>query len=86
MAGVVLESHLKTISIAHKLTVPKIATLGRLNDLLKEGDVLDIPTWRFIQHLIDIRNLCDHKLSSDPSKDQISELIQGTRKTTKTVY
>jgi hypothetical protein len=60
--------------------------LGKLNEMLKQSNAIDIPTWRFIQHLTDLRNLCDHKLSSDPTKIQIEELIAGVRKITKTVF
>lgn len=86
VAGVVLEGHLRAICVQHKITLPKIATLGKLNELLKGADVLDVPTWRFIQHLIDLRNLCDHKMAKEPTKENIEELIAGVRKTTKTVF
>lgn len=85
MAGVVLEGHLRTVCDQHGAPAPKSATLGKLNDHAKDKGVLDLPTWRFIQHLADIRNLCDHKLPADPTKDQVTELIQGVRKITKTV-
>ena len=86
IVGVVLEGHLRTICEQHKVTARKTATLGKLNDLLKENSVLDIPTWRFIQHLIDLRNLCDHKKAKNPTEENIEELIEGVRKVTKTVY
>lgn len=86
MAGVVLEGHLRTVCTQHKVTAPKNATLGKLNDSLKAADVLDVPTWRSIQHLIDIRNLCDHKTGKDPTKEQIIDLISGVRKITKTIF
>lgn len=86
LAGVVLEGHLRTTCDQHKITVPKSAMLGKLNELLKQDNVIDVPTWRFIQHLTDLRNLCDHKMAKDPTKDQIEELIAGVRKTTKTVF
>lgn len=86
LAGVVLEGHLRTICTQHKITAPKNAMLGKLNDLLKENSVLDIPTWRFIQHLIDLRNLCDHKKAKEPTKEDIDGLVEGVRKVTKTVF
>ncbi len=86
LAGVVLEGHLRTTSEQHKITVPKGAMLGKLNELLKQNNVIDIATWRFIQHLTDLRNLCDHKLPTDPTRTQIEELIAGVRKITKTVF
>lgn len=86
MAGVVLEGHLRMVCAQHNVTVPKTAMLGKLNESLKESGVLDIPTWRFVQHLTDLRNLCDHKSSSEPTKENVSELIEGVRKITKTVF
>ena len=86
IAGVVLEGHLATIGENHELSVPKNPTISKLNDLLKDKGVLDIPTWRFVQHLGDLRNLCDHKRDDDPTKQQMQELIEGVRKITKTVF
>jgi len=86
IAGVVLEGHLATVCDQHKIASSKNATISQLNDLLKKNDVLDTPTWRFIQHLGDLRNLCDHKRSADPTKEQIHELIEGARKIIKTIF
>jgi hypothetical protein len=86
IAGVVLEGHLLTVCEQHKVTPSKNPSIGDLNDLLKKKDILDIANWRFIQHLGDLRNLCDHKKSNDPTKDQMHELIEGTRKIIKTIF
>ena len=43
----------------HKISKSKSATISQLNDVLKKNEVLDIATWRFVQHLGDLRNLCD---------------------------
>lgn len=86
VAGVVLESHLKTVCELHGISNPKGAMLGKLNESLKSNNTIDIPTWRFIQHLTDVRNLCDHKLENDPTFEQIGELIDGVRKIMKTVF
>jgi hypothetical protein len=86
VAGVVLEGHLATICDQHKISKPKNPSISDLNDLLKKSEVLDTPTWRFIQHLGDLRNLCDHKKSGDPTNEQIHELIQGVRKIIKTIF
>ena len=51
-----------------------------------QWQVIDTPTWRFIQRLADLRNLCDHKKSDEPATDDIEELIAGVRKTIKTVF
>jgi hypothetical protein len=57
-----------------------------LNDLLKKNDIIDVPTWRFVQRLGDLRNLFDHKKHAEPTKENIAELIEGVRKIIKTVF
>ena len=86
ISGVVLEGHLAGVCEQHQIPVGKNPSIGELNDTLRKRDVLDIPTWRFVQHLGDIRNLCDHKKATEPTKEQIHELVDGTRKITKTVF
>lgn len=86
VAGVVLEGHLASVCAQHGISTPKNPTIAKLNDLLKDKDMVDVPTWRFIQRLGDLRNLCDHKRSPDPTMDDIQELVVGVRKVTKTLY
>lgn len=87
IAGVVLEKHLIQVKDNHRIkTRKKNLTISVLNDLLKENNVIDTPIWRQIQHLGDIRNLCDHKKERDPTKQEVSELITGVAKFTKTLY
>jgi len=57
-----------------------------LNDLLKQSGVVDVPQWRFVQHLGDLRNLCDHSKKVEPSEQQVVDLIGGVMKITKTVF
>lgn len=87
VAGVVLERHLKTVCDAHSITITKSHTsISTLNDALKTHGAIDVPQWRFIQHLGDIRNLCDHSKSADPTSEQVSDLIDGVAKVIKTVF
>jgi hypothetical protein len=86
VAGVVLEGHLKKLLSDHSVTFRKKATLSSLNDALKEAGVYDGPQWRNIQYLTDIRNICGHKDERDPERTQVSELIDGVAKITKTVF
>lgn len=86
IAGVVLEGHLRSVCGNHKVSAPKNATLGKLNDILKDKGVIDMVPWRFNQHLIDIRDLCGHKSKVDPDKDSVNDLISGVRKVTKTLF
>ena len=87
LAGVVLERHLKEISVNHGLTLRKKAPqISDLNDVLRGADVIDLPQWRSIQHLGDLRNLCAHDKESDPTLDQIEDLLAGVAKITKTIF
>jgi len=87
IAGVVLEGHLKQICIDHKISViKKNPGINDFNTLLKDNDVIDIPNWRYIQSLADIRHLCDHKKEKEPDKDKINDLIQGVDKICKQVF
>ena len=64
----------------------KSPTIADLNNILKESEVIEIVTWRYIQHLADIRNLCTHDKKVEPSVEQVAELIDGVAKVTKTVF
>jgi len=87
VAGVVLERHLAQVCDNHGLKITKKAPgIADLNELLKNANVVDLPQWRFIQHLADIRNLCDHNKKIEPSAEQVDDLIGGVTKVTKTVF
>ncbi|MBS1789351.1 MAG: hypothetical protein JST85_16620 [Acidobacteria bacterium] len=78
LAGVVLESHLQRVASHHGVKISKAnPTVGDLNDPLKQAGVYDVPTWRKVQFLADIRNLCTHKKTDEPTKDQVDEMIDG---------
>jgi hypothetical protein len=86
VAGVVLERHLRRITTKRNLKSKKSApTINDLNQLLKDNDAIDTATWRFVQHLGDLRNLCDHDKGNDPTKDQVGDLVTGVSKVVKTV-
>lgn len=87
VAGVVLERHLGHVCVKHNLTTrKKNPTINDLNQILKDGGVIDTPMWRFIQHLGDLRNLCDHSKERDPSKEDAADLIAGVEKVIKTLF
>lgn len=86
LAGVVLESHLQVVCVQHNITLKKIPHLSDLNQALKDGNVIETSVWRNIQFLGDIRNICDHKKTKDPLKEQINDLIDGVKKIIKTVF
>jgi hypothetical protein len=87
VAGVVLERHLAKVAADHNVTIRKAhPSIGDLNDSLKNADVYDVPTWRKIQHLADIRNVCDHSKGRDPSRDEVEDLIRGADWVAKNIF
>ncbi len=73
IAGVVLEGHLVSVADRHSCTPKeKNLSISDLNDTLKNDG--------------DIRNKCDHKKTSEPTKAEVTDLIEGIRKITKTVF
>jgi hypothetical protein len=86
LAGVVLESHLGQVCSDKGIKFrKKNLTISDFNDALKQADSIGVPDWRFIQHLGDLRNLCDHKKPDDPTEEQIKDMITGVEKVTKTI-
>ena len=86
LAGVVLERHLAKVCSSRGITSRKVkSTLADWNDMLKDAGVYDLPPWRGIQRLTDIRNLCAQAKDRDPTKDEVDELIRGAERITKTV-
>lgn len=87
VAGVVLEGHLKTVCDSHNVKITKSnPTISDFNDALKNADVIEVPDWRRIQHLGDLRNLCDHKKKTEPKKEEIEDLIAGVKKVMKNIF
>jgi hypothetical protein len=87
VAGVVLEKHLSGVCESHGVAIrKKKPTIADYNDALKEAGTIELSTWRFIQHLGDIRNLCDHDKKQEPTIDQVGDLVAGVAKVIKTVF
>jgi hypothetical protein len=87
LAGVVLERHLQRVAENHGVTIKKKEpTIADLNDPLKEKGIYGIPIWRKIQYLADIRNICSHQKTAQPTKEQVSELIDGVNSIIKSVF
>jgi hypothetical protein len=87
IAGVVLESHLAGVCENHLVRFRKRKpTISDYNDGLKNAEVYDTPTWRFIQRLGDIRNLCAHAGERLPTSEEVDELILGVDKVAKTIH
>ncbi|MDE0554538.1 MAG: hypothetical protein OXI24_10010 [Candidatus Poribacteria bacterium] len=87
LAGVILEGHLQRVTQNHNITIRKKSpTIADLNDPLKSAGVYDNPTWRKIQLLADIRNLCSHKKSREPTNDEVVNLISGVNWVIKSIF
>lgn len=87
IAGVVLEKHLSQVLANHNLKITKKnPSIAELNDSLKNSEVYETTTWRKIQYLGDIRNLCDHNKQKEPKKEEVEELLSGVEAIIKTVY
>lgn len=87
LVGIVIEGHLQKVAAAHAVTVAKKnPTIADLNEPLKAASVIDIPTWRKITYLADLRNLCAHKKDREPTENDIKELIEGAEWVSKNVF
>lgn len=87
ICGVVLEKHLRQICNNHNIAIKKKSPcISDYNDELKNSGILDMSTWRNIQYLGDLRNLCDHDKTVEPTKEQVKDLCDGTKKIISTVY
>lgn len=87
VTGVALEKHLAQVCDNHAIKITKAKpSINDLNEALKAANVIDVPDWRFIQRLADIRNLCDHNRSAEPTQTQVDEMIDGVAKVTKTIF
>lgn len=86
IAGVVLEKHLSQVCADHGIkATKKNPGIGELNEILKKESIIDVPQWRYISMLADIRNLCAHNKEREPSVTQINDLIDGADKVIKTI-
>jgi len=80
VTGVILEKHLSDVCEKHNLQISKVnPTISDFNDALR-NIAYDKITWRKIQQLGDIRNLCSHSKEREPVPDEIDELIEGVHK------
>jgi hypothetical protein len=87
LAGVVLERHLGQVAVNRGAkTGKKDLTIGDLNEALKKAAAYDLPTYRKIQFLADIRNVCCHNKGREPTADEVKELLAGVGAVIKTVF
>ncbi len=85
ICGVILEKHLSNmLNVAGIKLSKKDPTLGDLTAELYNNNVIDSTQFKFLQFLGDIRNKCDHNKKTDPTKEEVNDLIEGTEKVIKT--
>ncbi len=86
VAGVILEKHLAQVCSDHAIKMSKKNPgIGDFNEALKAASTIDVPQWRHISMLGDIRNVCDHNKQKEPTEDQVMDLIDGTDKVLRTI-
>ena len=87
LAGVILENHLQKVMQNHNIPISKKnPTISDMNDPLKSNNIYDHPTWRKVQYLTDIRNLCSHKKDREPTEEEVRDLISGVNEIIKKVF
>lgn len=86
IVGVLLEKHLAQVCHDHRAKISKKnPAISDLNDLLRNSGIIETAQWRFIQHLGDLRNLCDPNKNAEPTEALVTDLIDGGAKVMKTV-
>jgi hypothetical protein len=87
LGGVVLERHLQRVADNHSISIKKKnPTIADLNEPLKQAGVYDLTKWRRIQLLSDIRNMCSHQKSAEPTDDEVKELLNGVNSIIKSIF
>ncbi|WP_422050122.1 hypothetical protein [Shimia sp.] len=87
ICGVVIEKHLSHVRESHNLKIAKKNPgISDLAQLLRTSGIITLAQERFTQSLADTRNVCSHAKGREPTKEEISELVEGTGKVLKTVF
>lgn len=77
IAGIVLERHLKMVSLNHGRIDKKCPTISDYSNHLLYKQVIDFTDSKAIERLGTLRNLCCHDKGREPRKDEVDELIRG---------
>jgi len=81
ICGVLLEKHLSTMCEVHKIGISKKGpSISDYNAELYKALIIDLTQNKYITYLADIRNKCDHNKTKEPTKEEIEDLISGTKK------
>jgi len=84
---VVLEGHFEKVRNNHRLKSPKKnMSVIDYNELFRKTGLYDAATYRQIQYLGVLRDLCLKNKKNAPTEDQIEDMIAGTQKMLKTIF
>lgn len=87
IAGVVLERHLSDLCAKHGVRLQKKDPgINDYGTALQSAGIIDTVRWRRLQSLADVRNLCGHKKTREPSTEEVAEMIDGVDATVKTLF
>jgi hypothetical protein len=68
------------VAANHSVAIAKRnPTLADLNDLIRNAGIYDVTTWRKVQHLADIRNMCSHQKNREPTEAEVDDLLSGVK-------
>lgn len=79
VAGVALESHLKTVCKNHGIKIKTKDTLSKFIEYLRTSQIVDFRQERKLLVLCDTRNLCAHKSDKEPTEEEVTRLIFETK-------
>jgi hypothetical protein len=85
LAGVALEAHLKLLHEQSGLQYIDRDTLRPLALRLRQNGVITLGDEKKCDAMADTRNKCDHKNRTDPTEQEVSELIEDVDRFTKRV-
>lgn len=81
ICGVLLEKHLSSMCENSNIAInKKDPTINDFNTELYKNGVIDSSQNKFLLYLSDIRNKCDHNKQSEPTEQEVDELLNGTKK------
>lgn len=75
VAGVALESHLKLLHVQSTLTHSDNDTIIPLANRLRQSGVISLGDEKKCIAMADTRNKCDHKNKTEPTAEEVGELI-----------
>lgn len=86
LAGLVLERHLAGVCETHGLKLHrKRPSIADSTEALEQAGLLEAAQRRLVQHLAQLRELCERKGEGDPSREDVAELLAGVGRVVKTV-